>query len=106
MNDGHEFKLRKRVSRTTPPSREERENAVHRLFEKLPELSIAEALKLMRVAAAMDQAAYAKLTKVSKPMLAAIEAGSVNPSVDVLNRLGKPFRVRVGFIRGHAEDDE
>jgi putative transcriptional regulator len=62
-------------------------------------ISLGEATKRMRKIVGLNQKEYAtRIVKISPRILAAIEKGAGNPTVETLNKIGKPFGYQVGFI--------
>ena len=63
------------------------------------EISIGEASRRMRKIVGMNQKDYAsKIVGVSPRILMDIERGKGNPTVETLNKIGRPFGYRVGFL--------
>jgi DNA-binding XRE family transcriptional regulator len=63
------------------------------------EISIGEAVRRMRKISGMSQKAYAqKIVGVSPRVLAEIELDTANPTVETLNKIGRPFGYKVGFV--------
>lgn len=64
------------------------------------ELTVGQAVRQMRRIAGMSQKAYArKIVGISARILADIERDSANPTVETLNKIGRPFGYVVGFVR-------
>jgi len=64
------------------------------------EISLGEAVKRMRKISGMNQKAFAqKIVGVSPRVLAEIELGRANPTVETLNKIGRAFGYKVGFRR-------
>lgn len=62
------------------------------------EISLGEAVKRMRKISGMNQKAFAqKIVGVSPRVLAEIELGRANPTVETLNKIGRAFGYEVGF---------
>lgn len=62
------------------------------------EISLGEAVRRMRKITGMNQKAFAqKIVGVSPRVLAEIELGRANPTVETLNKIGRAFGYRVGF---------
>ena len=65
-------------------------------------VSLAEATRRMRKITGLNQKEYAtRIVGISPRILAAIEKGAGNPTVETLNKVGKPFGYQVGFTRRH-----
>lgn len=82
--------------------RDARRAAKERLYASLEagQLDLGEAIRLMRHIAGLTQAEYAtRIAKVSPATLAQIEQGRANPTVETLDRIGRGFGLRVGFVR-------
>jgi DNA-binding XRE family transcriptional regulator len=62
------------------------------------DISVAEAVKSMRRISLLTQAEFAKHRGVSLRVLKEIEAGTANPTLETLNRIGAIFGLRVGFV--------
>lgn len=60
-------------------------------------LSLSDALKQMRKIAGMTQTEYAQLIGITPRVLMDIEREKGNPRLDTLNKLGKPFGLKLGF---------
>ncbi len=82
-------------------SAEERRKVRETLADRLAagELSIGEAVRLMRLAAGMTQVHYAKLVGIDLRVLAAVERGEGNPRLDTLEKLARPYGLMVSFTR-------
>jgi DNA-binding XRE family transcriptional regulator len=64
------------------------------------ELTVGQAVRRMRKITGMSQKAYAqKIIGISPRVLAEIERDSANPTVETLNKIGRPFGYVVGFVR-------
>ncbi|HWM27135.1 MAG TPA: helix-turn-helix transcriptional regulator [Woeseiaceae bacterium] len=62
------------------------------------EISVGEAVRSMRKISGMNQKAFAqKIVGVSPRVLAEIELGRANPTVETLNKIGRAFGYKVGF---------
>ena len=63
------------------------------------ELSLGEAIRRMRKIVGMNQTDYAnKVANVAPRILMAIERGRGNPTLETLNKIGRPFGYKVGFV--------
>lgn len=63
------------------------------------ELTIGQAVRRMRQMTGMNQKDYARrIIGVSPRVLAEIERGVANPTIETLNKVGRPFGYSVGFI--------
>ncbi len=64
------------------------------------ELTLGEAVRRMRKITGMSQKAYAdRIVGIAPRILAEIERDEGNPTVETLNKIGRPFGYRVGFVR-------
>ncbi len=62
------------------------------------EIGLGEAVRRMRRISGMNQKAFAqKIVGVSPRVLAEIELGRANPTVETLNKIGRAFGYEVGF---------
>ena len=62
-------------------------------------LALGEAVRRMRKISGMSQKAYAtRIVGIAPRILAQIERGRGNPTVDTLNKIGRPFGYTVGFV--------
>ena len=64
------------------------------------ELSLGEAVRGMRKIAGMSQKDYAqRIVGIATRILAEVELNQGNPTLETLNKIGRPFGYRVGFVR-------
>ena len=80
---------------------EETATSKRRLIEAIEgnELSLGEAVRRMRGITGLSQKAYAeRIVGISTRILAEIELDRGNPTVETLNKIGRPFGYTVGFI--------
>lgn len=62
-------------------------------------LALGEAIKRMRKIVGMNQKDYAsKVIGISPRILMDIERGRGNPTIETLNKIGRPFGFEVGFV--------
>ena len=61
-------------------------------------LNLSEATTAMRHVVGKTIPEYAKILKVSQRTLSDIENNAGNPTLNTLNKIAKPFGLRVGFI--------
>ena len=62
-------------------------------------IDIREATRRMRKIAGLTQVDYAKkIAKISPRILSEFERGIGNPTIDTLERIGKPFGLKVSFL--------
>jgi transcriptional regulator with XRE-family HTH domain len=63
------------------------------------ELSLGEAVRRMRKISGLTQKDYAeRIVGVSTRILAEIERNEGNPTLETLNKIGRPFGYTVGFV--------
>lgn len=63
------------------------------------EITIGQAVRRMRKISGMSQKVYAqKIVGVSPRILVEIERDVANPTVETLNKIGRPFGYKVGFV--------
>lgn len=63
------------------------------------ELSLGEAVRRMRKITGMSQKAYAeRIVGIAPRILAEVERDEGNPTVETLNKIGRPFGYTVGFV--------
>lgn len=80
---------------------DESPNAKRELAEAIAnnELSLGEAVRRMRKISGMNQKAYAeRIIGIAPRILAAIERDEGNPTVETLNKVGRPFGYAAGFV--------
>ncbi len=82
--------------------RDVRENIAAKLAAG--ELTLGEAVRLMRLAAGKTQAQYARMVNIDIRVLADIEKGQGNPRLDTLEKLAKPYGLMVSFVRPQKND--
>lgn len=79
----------------------ERKSAIHAITQRLlhGELTQGQALKALRVEVlGLTQDEYANLAKVSRKTLSDVENDRGSYKTDILNRLFKPFGLKVGIV--------
>ena len=63
------------------------------------DLTLGQAVRQMRKIAGMNQKEYAqKIIGLSPRILAQIERDQGNPTLETLNKIGRPFGYKVGFV--------
>ena len=66
-------------------------------------VDIREATRKMRKIIGMTQAEYAKkIAKISPRILSDFERGTGNPTIETLEKIGKPFGLKVSFLPPEA----
>lgn len=92
----------KRASKKTlPPKATERSRIVNQIVKQLlfGELTQGQALKELRInVLGLKQDVYARLVDVSRKTLSDIENDRGNYKTDILNKVFKPFGLKVGLI--------
>ncbi|MFK7958365.1 MAG: helix-turn-helix transcriptional regulator [Lysobacterales bacterium] len=79
---------------STALAKQELIDAVHR-----GDLTLGQSVRRMRNITGMSQKAYAqKIVGISPRVLAEIERDVANPTVETLNKVGRPFGYRIGFV--------
>jgi len=70
------------------------------------EFSLGEAVRRMRKITGMSQKAYAeRIVGVATRILAEIERNEGNPTLETLNKIGRPFGYTVGFVPNRVHRD-
>lgn len=63
------------------------------------ELSLGEAVRRMRKISGMNQKAYAeRIVGIAPRILAKVERDEGNPTLETLNKIGRPFGYTAGFV--------
>ena len=63
------------------------------------ELTLGQAARQMRKITGLNQKAYAeRIVGISPRILAEVERDEGNPTVETLNKIGRPFGYTVGFV--------
>ena len=86
---------------STPKNDEDRTLEKQRLQDAIArgEISIGEAVRSMRKIIGMSQKDYARrIVGISPRVLAEIERDVANPTVETLNKIGRPFGYQIGFV--------
>lgn len=86
---------------STPKNDEDRTLEKQRLQDAIArgEVSIGEAVRRMRNIVGMSQKDYARrIVGISPRVLAEIERDVANPTVETLNKIGRPFGYEIGFV--------
>ncbi len=84
------------------PSHEKIEEMRKDLFARVDAgtITIADASRLMRKILGMNRREYAEnILKISHDALQAVETGKGNPTLKTLQAVGKPFGLKVAFVR-------
>ena len=86
---------------SAPKTDEDRTLEKQRLQDAIArgEISIGEAVRRMRNIVGMSQKDYARrIVGISPRVLAEIERDVANPTVETLNKIGRPFGYEIGFV--------
>lgn len=70
------------------------------------ELSLAQASRRMRELVDLDQDEYARLVGVAPRTLIDLEGGKGNPTLKTLQKIGKPFGLKLVFRPRTLDDSE
>jgi DNA-binding XRE family transcriptional regulator len=62
------------------------------------ELKLPEAVADIRKGIGMTQEEFAKMLALTRRQVAEIEAGTANPTLETLEKIGRLFGFRVGFV--------
>ena len=62
------------------------------------QLEIPDAIVDMRHALGLSRDEFARVFRLTRRQLAEIERGEGNPTIETLNRIGRPFGFGVGFV--------
>ncbi|MEE2865954.1 MAG: helix-turn-helix transcriptional regulator [Pseudomonadota bacterium] len=62
------------------------------------QLDFPEGIKQMRLATGLSQVKFAKMLGLTTKTIADIEAGAANPTVETLDKIGRPFGLTTGFV--------
>ncbi|WP_323845989.1 helix-turn-helix transcriptional regulator [Microbulbifer magnicolonia] len=88
----------------TPEQIREQRQLLKQGIEK-GELTLGQAVRQMRKITGMNQKEYAqKIVGISPRILAEIERDAGNPTLETLNKIGRPFGYRVGFVQKQTTD--
>ncbi len=91
-----------KIEKLTPDEFLARKDAFYSALEK-GEMTIGEATKSMRQLLGMTQSEYAeKIVGVSRKVLSQIETGNGNPRLENLEKIGKPFGLKLAFVKRKA----
>ena len=93
---------RQRASKSLMPmTKEEQLIAINQIIRRLvlDEMTQGEALRELRVdVLGLRQEAYTKLTGVSRKTLSEIENDKGNYTAEIVNKVFKPFEIKVGLV--------
>jgi len=82
-------------------SAEDKRNVRETIADRLSagEVTLGEAVRLMRLAVGMTQANYAKMVGVDIRVLIAVEKGQGNPRLDSLKKIARPYGFSVSLVK-------
>jgi transcriptional regulator with XRE-family HTH domain len=88
------------MARTRKLTAEESRERRHLLADKAEagELSLPDAVREARQAIGISQERFARLFGMTRRQIAEIERGEANPTLQTLQKIGKPFGFDVGFV--------
>lgn len=94
---------RRHDARTLASERAALMERVHR--EGIP---VPEGIRALRKSLGLTQDEFARHFRLTRRQVSELERGTANPTADLLNRIGKVFNLRVGFVsarpgRGDSE---
>lgn len=70
---------------------------------EVADLPFPKCIREMRTAIGLSQADFAKMTGLTIRMVAEIEKGRANPTLETILRLASPFGLQVGLIPRHRK---
>lgn len=68
------------------------------------ELNFPTAVYDLRHSLGMTQAEFAKRFGLTRVQVIALEAGRANPTLETLEKIGRPFGLQVGFVPKHRSN--
>ncbi len=82
-------------------SDEDKRNVRETIADRLAagEVTLGEAVRLMRLAVGMTQANYAKMVGVDIRVLIDVEKGQGNPRLDSLEKIARPYGLAVSLVK-------
>lgn len=75
------------------------------MFHQQHDMSLAQAVRLLRTGMRLTVPEYARLTGVAARTIHAIEAGNANPALATADKLLAPFGLRLGVVPIQGERD-
>ncbi len=66
-------------------------------------LDVATAIRSMRGIMQLSQTEFGRRFGLSQRQISALETGVANPTAELLDRVGRAFGMRVGFVRRSAD---
>ncbi|MEL3889278.1 helix-turn-helix transcriptional regulator [Ferrovibrio sp. MS7] len=61
-------------------------------------LHLPETIKTLRAIMGLNQEGFGRLFKLTRRQVHELEAGTANPTLETLNRLGRPFGLEAGLV--------
>jgi putative transcriptional regulator len=89
-------------------SAEERQAERRALYESAPTsaIELGETVRRMRRITGLTQAEFAdRVAGISRGALAQIESGTGNPTLETLEKIGRAFGLKIGFVRARAPEE-
>ncbi len=92
------------MPRVKRPGADERAALRLRLHDEVAAggLPWSQTIRRMRQALGMTQEHFARAVKLTRRQVIALEAGTANPTIETLEKIGRPFGYQVGFILPRA----
>ncbi len=83
-----------------PLSKIEKRTRREEIFRKAAagELDFPRAVRDLRQSLGMTQAVFAERFGLTRVQVIALEAGKANPTLETLEKIGRPFGLKVGFV--------
>lgn len=83
-----------------PLTKIEKRTRREKIFRKAVagELDFPNAVRELRQSLGMTQAVFAKRFGLTRIQVIALEAGKANPTLETLEKIGRPFGLQVGFV--------
>jgi len=95
----------KRRKRTKPEANVIDERLAFYAAVRAGGMTLAATVKAMRRVTGLTQPEYARLVGVAPRALIDVERGVANPTLETLEKIGRPFGLRVGLVPARDEDD-
>ena len=94
------------MPRRKPPTPDRIRELRQQLHEAVEEggLPAVETVRRMREALGMTQARFGELFKLTERQVWELENGKANPTMETLDRLGRPFGFQAGFVLRRPDD--
>lgn len=101
--------IRSRARKSTSAEAKERRHALREeLYDRvgLGDISLADAVRMMRKVAGRTQVEYARAVGISPRILIELERGIGNPTLRTLEKILAPFGLEVGVRRSSRSGDQ